>query len=105
MPRLETKETKGIMNEEMHLMMRKLDDALQAICRLQQNVERLRAEVSHQKAHGQMWTMREVMEYAHVGRTFLMARLADHSIPFAVKEGGKWLFPVDETKAWFGHTN
>lgn len=52
-----------------------------------------------------LWTVKDVCEYGHCGRTYVMDQLRRGRFPGAVKEGRKWLFEPEEVIRHFGHTN
>lgn len=50
-----------------------------------------------------MLTVDEVVERYGVSRSYIMRAIADQRWPWAVKEAGRWRFPVEEIERFFAH--
>lgn len=71
---------------------------------LQMEVADLREELAHGKSRSQeLWTIKDVMEYAHCGRTYIQQLLRQRNVfTKARKDGGRWLFNPQQVRDYFG---
>lgn len=88
----------------MNEVLQQLQVVMKMVAGLQQEVRTLRQELQTAKSRNEMWTVQDVCDYAHVGRTYVMTALKEGRLPFAVKTGNKWLFDVEKTKQVLGKT-
>ena len=94
---------KQIMIElETYRMLKQLLEEVQS---LRNEIRELRAERRITGIKSYYLNMNEACKFLHVGRTTMQNRLKNNELSFAIKDGKKWLFPIDRLKEYAAKTN
>lgn len=82
----------------------KVNELTEVVHGLNKQIAAMRYEMAKGRGRGQeLWTIKDVMEYAHCGRTYIQQLLRQRNVfTKARKDGGRWLFNPQQVKDYFG---
>lgn len=87
--------------ESVRELVIKVKELTEVVHGLRCEVAELHDELAHERKSRELWTIKDVMEYGHCGRTYIQQLLRQHTFTKARKDGGRWLFEPRQVKEFF----